>query len=181
MNALRCGIRCFRWWLADSRKSSSRSRRSRRRFGLAENLVLPDGEYAGQKIDFARVPHIAEPMDMLGPDSPANEVGVMKIVQSAFTTALLGVIGHRIDREPCDMLIVQPTDGALNDFNSTKLNRMIEATEPLGGKPDGRGGRIGAKIFRKPRALLPARQPTRKNIQAARSTWRWHLRRRTCA
>ncbi len=112
-----------------------------------ENLMLPDGEYAGQKIDFERVPHIAEPMDMLGPDSPANEVGVMKNVQSAFTTALLGVIGHRIDREPCDMLIVQPTDGALSDFNSTKLNRMIEATEPLGGKPDGRGGRIGAKIF----------------------------------
>ena len=45
----------------------------------AENLVLPDGEYAGQKIDFARTPHIREPMDMLGPDSPANEVGVMKI------------------------------------------------------------------------------------------------------
>jgi phage terminase large subunit GpA-like protein len=113
----------------------------------AENLVLPDGEYAGQKIDFSRTPHIREPMDMLGPDSLVNEVGVMKSVQSAFTTMLLAVIGHRIDREPCDMLIVQPTDGALNDFNSTKLNRVIEATEVLCGKPNGRGGRIGAKIF----------------------------------
>ena len=113
----------------------------------ARHLVLPDGEYAGQKLDLARTPHIVEPMDMLGPDSPVNEVGVMKSVQTAFTTMLLGLVGHRIDCEPCDMLIVQPTDGALNDFNSTKLNRMIEATEPLGGKPDGRGGRIRAKIF----------------------------------
>jgi phage terminase large subunit GpA-like protein len=113
----------------------------------AEHLVVPDGEYAGQKIDLTRTPHIVEPMDMLGPDSPVNEVGVMKSVQSAFTTMLQCVIGHRIDRDPCDMLVVQPTDGALTDFNSTKLNRMIEATEILGGKPDGRGSRIGGKIY----------------------------------
>jgi phage terminase large subunit GpA-like protein len=113
----------------------------------AEHLVLPDGEYVGQKIDLSRTPHIVEPMDMLGPDSPANEVGVMKSVQSAFTTMLQCVIGHSIDRDPCDMLVVQPTDGALTDFNSTKLNRMIEATEILGGKPDGRGGRVGGKVY----------------------------------
>jgi phage terminase large subunit GpA-like protein len=112
----------------------------------AEHLVLPDGEFAGQKIDLSRTPHIVEPIDMLGPDSPANEVGVMKSVQSAFTTMLLAVIGHRIDREPCDMLVVQPTDSALNAFNSTKLNRMLEATEVLGGKPAAGGARTGGRI-----------------------------------
>ncbi len=34
----------------------------------AAHVVLPDGEYAGQKIDLARTPHIIEPMDLLGPD-----------------------------------------------------------------------------------------------------------------
>ncbi len=44
----------------------------------ADHVVLPDGEYAGQKIDLARTPHIVEPLDMLGPDSPVNELAVMK-------------------------------------------------------------------------------------------------------
>src|SRR5579863_9371345 len=92
----------------------------------AEHVVLPDGEYAGQKIDLARTPHIIEPLDLLGPESPVNEIGVMKSAQSGFSTMLLCAIGHSIDRDPCDMMVVQPTDGALTDFNSTKLNRMIE-------------------------------------------------------
>lgn len=100
----------------------------------AQHIMLPDGEYAGQKIDLSRTPHIVEPLDLIGPDSPINEVGVMKSAQSAFTTMLLCAIAHSIDRDPCDMMIVQPTDGALADFNSTKLNRLIEKTDILGGK-----------------------------------------------
>lgn len=106
-----------------------------------ENIVLPDGEYAGQKIDLARTPHIVEPLDLLGPDELVNEIGVMKCAQSAFTTMLQCAIGHSIDRDPCDMLVVQPTDGALTDFNSTKLNRLIEMTGVLGGK-DGKPGKV---------------------------------------
>lgn len=113
----------------------------------AKHFILPDGEYRGQKIDFERTPHIVEPLDMLGPDSAVNEVGVMKCAQSAFTTMLQCSLGHRIDCDPCDMMVVQPTDGALTAFNSTKLNRMIEMTEVLGGKPDGRGGFIGGKVY----------------------------------
>ncbi len=100
----------------------------------AENLVLPDGEYAGQKIDLARTPHIVEPLDLLGPDSSVNEIGVMKCGQSAFTTMLQCAIGHSIDRDACDMMVVQPTDGALTDFNSTKLVRLIEKTPVLARK-----------------------------------------------
>jgi phage terminase large subunit GpA-like protein len=103
-----------------------------------EHIVLPDGEYAGQKIDLSRTPHIVEPLDLLGPQSPVNEIGVMKCAQSAFTTMLQCAVAHSIDRDPCDMMVVQPTDGALTDFNSTKLSRLIEKTEILGGK----GGKI---------------------------------------
>lgn len=100
----------------------------------AENVVLPDGEYAGQKIDLARTPHIVEPLDLLGPDGGVNEIAVMKSGQTAFTTMLLCSIAHSIDRDPCDMAVVQPTNAALTKFNSTKLNRLIEQTEPLGGQ-----------------------------------------------
>lgn len=97
----------------------------------AAHAVLPDGEHAGERIDLSRTPHIIEPLDFLGPDSPYNEVGVMKSGQSAFTTMLLCSLGHRIDRDPCDIMVVEPTDGALTDFNSTKLTRFIEQTKPL--------------------------------------------------
>jgi phage terminase large subunit GpA-like protein len=46
----------------------------------------------------------------------------------AFTTLLQISIGHSIDRDPCDMMVVQPTDSALTDFNSQKLGRAIEGT-----------------------------------------------------
>lgn len=97
----------------------------------AAHVVLPDGEHRGERIDLTRTPHIVEPLDLLGPDSPVNEIGVMKSGQSAFTTMLQCSIGHSIDCDPCDMMIIEPTDGALTDFNSTKLTRLIEGTAPL--------------------------------------------------
>jgi phage terminase large subunit GpA-like protein len=97
----------------------------------AENVVLPDGEYAGERIDLTRTPHISEPLDLLGPDSPHNEIAVMKSGQTAFTTMLLCLIGHSIDRDPCDMVVVQPTDAALTKFNSIKLGRLIEKSAAL--------------------------------------------------
>lgn len=117
----------------------------------AAHVVLPDGEYAGQKIDLARTPHIIEPMDLLGPDSPCNEIAVMKSGQTAFTTMLLCSIAYSIDRDPCDMGVVLPTDASLTKFNSTKLNRMIELTEPLGGK-NGQGGKVFPQTSRSARA-----------------------------
>jgi phage terminase large subunit GpA-like protein len=124
----------------------------------AEHVILPDGEYAGQKLDLARTPHIIEPMDLLGPDSPVNEIGVMKSGQSAFTTMLQCSIGHSIDRDPCDMMVVQPTDGALTDFNSTKLTRLIERTEALRRKvyPQTSRSTGGSSIYEKkfPRGAL---------------------------
>lgn len=94
-------------------------------------FVLPDGEKKGHLINLAETPHLIEPLDALGPDSPDNEVAVMKSAQSGFTTLLQISIGHSIDRDPCDMMVVQPTDGALTDFNSQKLARTIESSPVL--------------------------------------------------
>ncbi len=116
----------------------------------ADHVVLPDGEYAGQKIDLARTPHIVEPLDMLGPGFAGQRARGHEIGQTAFTTMLLCAIGHSIDRDPCDMAVVQPTEAALIKFNSTKLNRLIEMTEPLGGR-NGRGGKVYPQTSRSSR------------------------------
>lgn len=90
------------------------------------HFVLPDGERKGQPIELSRTPHLIEVVDAMGPDAPDNELAVMKSAQSAFTTALQIMICHSIDRDPCDMMVVQPTDSALADFNSQKLGRTLE-------------------------------------------------------
>ncbi len=97
----------------------------------AANAIAPDGDYKGERIDLTRTPHLIEPLDLLGPELAHNELAVMKSVQSGFTTMLLCSVGHLIDREPCDMMIVEPTDGALTALNSTKLTRFIDGSEVL--------------------------------------------------
>lgn len=96
------------------------------------NFVLPDGERKGERIDLSKTPHLIEVIDSLGPDSPDNEVAVMKSAQSAFTTGLQILVAHSIDSDPCDMMVVQPTDSALTDFNSQKLGRAIDLSRVEG-------------------------------------------------
>src|SRR4051812_10368531 len=97
-----------------------------------QHFVLPDGERKGELIDLSFTPHLIEPLDALGPDSADNEVAVMKSGQSAFTTLLQTVVGYYIDRDPCDLMVVQPTDSALSDFNSQKMGRAIENSRDRG-------------------------------------------------
>lgn len=107
------------------------------------NFVLPDGDLKGQLIKLAQTPHLIEPLDATGPDDIDNEIAVMKCAQSAFTTMLQMSIGHSIDRDPCDMMVVQPTDSALTDFNSQKLGRAIEGSPILLKKVRPQVGRSG--------------------------------------
>lgn len=111
---------------------------------LPKNFTLPDGEQAGDLIDLTETPHLIEPLDAMGPDAPDNEVAVMKSAQSAFTVGvLLGSVAHSIDCDACDMMVVQPTDGALTDFISKKLNRVLEADGPLKKKVASQTSRSG--------------------------------------
>lgn len=98
-----------------------------------QNFVVPDGEYKGAKIDLAVTPYLREPLDHLSSENTANEVAVMKSAQSGFSTLMMIAIGHTVDREPCDMMVVQPTDSALTDFNSQKLGRTIEKSQQESG------------------------------------------------
>jgi len=97
----------------------------------AKNLVVPDGPRAGEYWDPLETPYILEPLDLLGPDTGVNQIAVMKGVQCGFTMLLIAAIGHSIDRDPCRMAILQPTDGALADFNRDKLQPAIENSPAL--------------------------------------------------
>jgi phage terminase large subunit GpA-like protein len=97
----------------------------------ADNLIVPDGPSSGQPFNLELTPYLAEPMDMLGPDSPVNEIAVMKSAQTGFTTLLVALFGYLVDRAPCRALLVQPTTGALQDFNREKLDPAIKASPAL--------------------------------------------------
>lgn len=96
-----------------------------------KHLIVPDGPRKLEHWDADLTPYIAEPLDMTSTEHPANEIVVMKSAQTGFTTMMLAAIGFTIDRDRADMMIVQPTDGALTDFNSKKLQPSLEKTEPV--------------------------------------------------
>jgi phage terminase large subunit GpA-like protein len=100
----------------------------------AQNLIVPDGPQAGRRFDLSLTPHLAEPLDMLGPDSPVNEIAVMKSAQTGFTLLLIALIGHLVDRSPCRVMVVQPTDAAVSEFNREKLEPAIKSTTSLSRK-----------------------------------------------
>ena len=110
----------------------------------ARNLVVPDGPKAGEKWDPRFTPYIVEPLDALAPDSGVNKVVVRKSAQTGFTLLGLAFIGHSIDTDPCRMMVVQPTDAALADFNREKLGEAIEHSPTLKRKVRGQTSRSAA-------------------------------------
>ena len=86
-----------------------------------QNLIVPDGPRKLDRWDPALTPYIIEPLDLTSTDSPENEFCVMKSAQAGFSTMLLAAIGHTIALDRADMMIVQPTDSALSDYNRNKI------------------------------------------------------------
>ena len=97
----------------------------------SENLIVPDGPRAGEPWSIALTPYIQEPLDFMGTDSPVNEIAIRKSAQTGFTTLAIAMIGHSIDRDPCRMMVIQPTDSALSEFNRDKLQPSIDGSRVL--------------------------------------------------
>lgn len=97
----------------------------------AEHLVVPDGPRAGDRIDMALTPYLCEPLDFFADACPDNKAVIRKSAQTGFTLLAIAAIGYTIDREPCRMMLVQPTDSALAEFNREKLQTAIEQTPIL--------------------------------------------------
>jgi len=97
----------------------------------ARYLVVPDGPYVGEKFKTDLAPYLVEPLDAFADDVPCNKIVVRKSAQTGFTLLAIAAVGHMIDREPCRMLVVQPTEGALSEFNREKLQPAIDQSKPL--------------------------------------------------
>ena len=105
----------------------------------AENLVVPDGPKQGSKWDPSESPFAVEILEQLGPDSPHNEIAVIKPAQIGASIFGVGWLGSIIDKTPAMAMLVQPTLPAANDFNRDKLTPAIEATPALKRKVIKRG------------------------------------------
>lgn len=100
----------------------------------AQNLVVPDGPYAGERFNPELTPYLVEPLDFFSNDDPANKLTIRKSAQTGFTLLAIAALGYSIDREPCRIMVVQPTDSALSEFNREKLQPAIDQTPALRSK-----------------------------------------------
>jgi phage terminase large subunit GpA-like protein len=106
-------------------------------------------------------PYIVEPLDNMGPDSPVNKQSIRKSAQTGFSVMAIVGVGHSIDCDPAGgIMLVQPTQDALDKFIRDKFNPAIENTPAL-----------KAKVAPQVRARARARRRTTSAILAAR--WRW--------
>ena len=101
----------------------------------AGNLIVPDGPRSGELWDPDFTPYICEPLDNMGPDSPVNKQSIKKSAQTGFTVMAIVGVGHSIDCDPAGgIMLVQPTQDALDKFIRDKFNPAIENTKSLKAK-----------------------------------------------
>lgn len=79
----------------------------------------------------SRTPYAAEPMNELSSLSRTQEVVIMAASQVLKTEVLLNFVFESIDQDPCAMLVVQPTEKAVSDFVSQRLDPAIEAMDRI--------------------------------------------------
>jgi len=100
----------------------------------ADNVIVPDGPQKDELLDLELTPYLVEPLNFFTFDDPANEIIVRKSAQTGFTMLLIAGTSYMIANEPCDALIVQPTQKSLEKFSKKKLGRVIEKTPALSSK-----------------------------------------------
>lgn len=74
-----------------------------------------------------RTPYAREVLDALSPDSDVQDVVIMAAAQVLKTEVVLNWAFSVIDQDPASMLIVQPTEKAVKDFVSQRLDPAIDA------------------------------------------------------
>ena len=82
----------------------------------------------------SRTPYLKEPMDHMGPQSPLKRVVLMFASQVGKTEGLLNTAGYFIDYDPAPMMMVQPTDKAMERFSRQRITPLVEETPVLKAK-----------------------------------------------
>jgi phage terminase large subunit GpA-like protein len=98
----------------------------------------------------SRTPYSAEPMNELSSMSRTQEVVIMAASQVMKTEVLLNWVFESMDQDPCSMLVVQPTQKAVKDFVSQRLEPAIWMMPRIMAKiPSARKRDSGNKITEK--------------------------------
>lgn len=98
----------------------------------------------------SRTPYAAEVMNELSSMSRTQEVVIMAASQVLKTEVLLNWVFESIDQDPGPMLIVQPTEKAVKDFVSQRLEPAIDMMPRIRAKiPNARKRDSGNKITEK--------------------------------
>lgn len=97
----------------------------------SQNIIVPDGPEAGELWNATFTPYIIEPLNLTSFDDPCNEIAIRKSAQTGFTLFLLCSTAYMIVHDPCNAMILQPTQGAMSGFNKEKLTRVIDQTPAL--------------------------------------------------
>lgn len=98
----------------------------------------------------SRTPYAREPMNELCSKSRTQEVVIMAAAQVLKTEVLLNFVFESIDQDPCPMMVVQPTEKAVRDFVSQRLDPAIAAMERISAKiPSARSRDSGNKTTEK--------------------------------
>ena len=78
-----------------------------------------------------RTPYLREPMDLLSPGSPVEEVSLMFAAQTGKSECGNNFVGHTIDVDPGPMMIVQPTIDMAKRYSRQRIASMIQETPAL--------------------------------------------------
>lgn len=78
-----------------------------------------------------RTPYLREPMDLLSPASPVEEVSLMFAAQLGKSEAGNNFVGHTIDVDPGPLMIVQPTIDMAKRYSRQRVAPMIQDTPVL--------------------------------------------------
>ena len=73
-----------------------------------------------------RFPFLRQIMDDLSPQSPHQQVVVMKGAQLGFTEVAMNMMLYNVDYHPCPMLYVQRTIGAIEKFSKQRFTPSVE-------------------------------------------------------
>ena len=109
----------------------------------AENVIVPDGPYKGQKWRLQTTPYFAEPLDFWADECPDNKAVFRKSKQIGASTLAIAACGFTIDVQPCDVFLIEPTEANLADFNSEKLQRTLDGSPVLAEKVFSQTARSG--------------------------------------
>ncbi|MCV6548570.1 MAG: phage terminase large subunit family protein [Cohaesibacter sp.] len=96
---------------------------------IERNIVLIDGDHAGQLWSRENAPYLIEPAECLSVEHPCNLVTIRKSQQTGVSILALAWALYIADQTPANTLFAVPSIDALKDMSDQKFRPLIEAWE----------------------------------------------------